>query len=137
MISSEITYVYENFFTIKADIQTQPSSSPPEYQFPHDAANPAPGNTNGQLPIAAPARPNQRHFLGGLLPSSFLPRRPSASAGGRVLGAGQSGVFGNLAARPEGGVLAVQTEGGDYVPELESKDAPPVSQCFFWYEYNS
>jgi hypothetical protein len=112
-----------------ANNQTQPpSSSPPEYQFPHNASNPAPGNSNGQIPIAPPARPNQRHFLGGLLPSSFLPRRASAAAGGRVLGAGQSGVFGNLAARPGGGEVITQTEeGGDFAPEIESKDAPPVS----------
>lgn len=126
----ERDYVCLSLFSIRdvADNQTQPpSSSPPEYQFPHNASNPAPGNSNGQIPIAPPVRPNQRHFLGGLLPSSFLPRRASATAGGRVLGAGQSGVFGNLAARPGGGEVITQTEeGGDFAPEIESKDAPPV-----------
>ncbi|KAI9637781.1 putative metal ion transport-related protein [Dioszegia hungarica] len=110
---------------------TQPpsSSSPPEYQFPHDASNPAEGNTNGQLPLSPAVRPGQaRHFLGGILPSAFLPRRASAAAGGRVLGAGQSGVFGNLAARP-GQEMVVPPPGVDYVPELESKDAPPTYQA--------
>ncbi|KAK8869474.1 hypothetical protein IAR55_000038 [Kwoniella newhampshirensis] len=110
---------------------TLPPSSPPPFQ-PYSAHHPAPGNTNGMIPTSAPRRPhpNQpRHFLGGILPSSFLPRQASPTPGSRVIGGGTSGVFGNLAARPEGHHAAPEGDGPEYVPEDEQKDGPPSYQA--------
>lgn len=105
---------------------TLPPSSPPPFQ-PYSARNPAPGNTNGLIPTSTPIRPTaQRHFLGGLLPSSILPRQLSSSP--RVVGGGTSGVFGNLAARPD--VHTPQAEdGAEYAPEETQKEGPPSYQA--------
>ncbi|KAL7424135.1 hypothetical protein Q5752_001720 [Cryptotrichosporon argae] len=105
-----------------------PPSSPPPFQ-PYSAQNPAPGNTNGVIPTSVPARPAPpRHFLGGILPTALLPRHSPSPAQG--LGGGQSGVFANLAARPDGRPDAdgESGEGPDWVPEESSKDAPPSYQ---------
>ena len=60
-----------------------------------------------------------------------MPRRASPQPGSRVLGAGNSGIFGNLAARPDGRPRGNGEEDGvDYVPETEQKDGPPVSCTF-------
>lgn len=68
------------------------------------------------------ARPQpSRHFLGGVLPLSFLPRRQPPAA----LGGGQSGVFANLSARPEN---QTQTDDGGWANEDTQKDAPPSYQ---------
>ncbi|WVQ86179.1 hypothetical protein IAT38_008347 [Cryptococcus sp. DSM 104549] len=107
---------------------TLPLESPPPFQ-PYSAQNPAPGNSHGVVPTSTPARPapSPRHFLGGILPTAFLPRNPSPTLGSRVVGGGTSGVFGNLAARPERRIG--ESEGGvDYVPEDEQKDGPPSYQ---------
>lgn len=78
------------------------------------------------IPTSTPIRPTpQRHFLGGLLPTSLLPRQPSPAAG--VVGAGNSGIFRNLAARPAPGAGEGRRDGPEYVPEDEQKDGPPVS----------
>ncbi|KIR35489.1 metal homeostatis protein bsd2 [Cryptococcus deuterogattii MMRL2647] len=110
---------------------TLPPPSPPPFE-PYSAHNPAPGNSHGIIPTSVPVRPRpapQRHFLGGLLPSSFLPRQQSqAPSAGRALGGGMSGVFDNLAARPDRHTMAEGEGGLQYVPEDESKDAPPSYQ---------
>ncbi|KAK4684484.1 hypothetical protein P7C73_g5694, partial [Tremellales sp. Uapishka_1] len=103
-----------------------PSSSPPPFQ-PYSSHNPAPGNTNGLLPQSPAVRPSPqaRHFLGGILPSSFLPRQTPNT---RLVGGGAtSGVFANLAARPEGpnSLAGGGDVGPDYVAEDEQKDGPP------------
>ena len=109
------------------DIQTQPPSSPPPFQ-PYSSHNPAPGNTNGVLPSGPAARPAPpRHFLGGILPTSILPRQLSPAFNGRVVGAGNAGVFNNLSARPDGEAPERRQDGPEYVPEDEQKDGPPVS----------
>ncbi|WVN85152.1 uncharacterized protein L203_100295 [Cryptococcus depauperatus CBS 7841] len=107
---------------------TLPPPSPPPFQS-YSASNPAPGNTHGVIPTSTPARPahTARHFLGGILPTSFLPRQ-SSQTGSRVLGGGMSGVFDNLAARPEQTSRAQGESGLDYIPEDEQKDAPPSYQ---------
>ncbi|WWD16265.1 hypothetical protein CI109_100691 [Kwoniella shandongensis] len=110
---------------------TLPPSSPPPFQ-PYSAQNPAPGNSNGIISTAPPYRPNHnppRHFLGGILPSSFLPRHASPTPGSRVIGGGTSGVFGNLAARPDGQHAGPDGDGPEYVPEDEQKDGPPSYQA--------
>ncbi|ORY30038.1 hypothetical protein BCR39DRAFT_445814, partial [Naematelia encephala] len=107
---------------------TLPPSSPPPFE-PYSESHPAQGNTNGIIPTNPPARPtpHARHFLGGILPTSFLPRQhPSAAP--RVVGGGQSGVFTNLAARP-GGEQETRRDGPEYVPEDEQKDGPPSYQA--------
>jgi hypothetical protein len=102
--------------------QTQPPESPPPFQ-PYSSHNPAPGNTNGLISIAPIPRPNpQRHFLGGILPTSFLPRQQTPN----IIGATNQGVFANLSARPENQGPRRDTEGGDFVAEDEQKDGPPV-----------
>ncbi|WWC89671.1 uncharacterized protein L201_004596 [Kwoniella dendrophila CBS 6074] len=112
---------------------TLPPSSPPPFQ-PYSSHNPAPGNSNGILP-STPAYhsrpPSQRHFLGGILPSSFLPsRQPNSSPASRIMGAGSSGVFGNLAARPDNPQNApTDADGNEYVPEDEQKQGPPSYQA--------
>ncbi|WWD09755.1 hypothetical protein V865_007883 [Kwoniella europaea PYCC6329] len=111
---------------------TLPPSSPPPFQ-PYSSHNPAPGNTNGIIPTAPayhPTPPQRRHFLGGLLPSSFLPRHaPNGSPASRIIGAGSSGVFGNLAARPDTTNQNGNRDEGDYVPEDEQKEGPPSYQA--------
>lgn len=105
-------------------LQTQPPPSPPPFQ-PYSSHNPAPGNTNGILPTE-PVRPpsHHRHFLGGILPTSILPRRQPVPG---VVGAGNTGVFANLSARPDS---SHQTdESGDFVPETEQKEGPPSYQA--------
>jgi hypothetical protein len=62
------------------------------------------------------------------LPSSFLPRQTGVNAHGRVIGAGNSGIFTNLAARPTTGPGEQRQDGPEYAPEDEQKDGPPVSQ---------
>ncbi|TYJ56546.1 hypothetical protein B9479_002793 [Cryptococcus floricola] len=105
---------------------TLPPESPPPFQ-PYSSHHPAPGNSHGIVPTTAPARPiPARHFLGGILPTSFLPRQQEAGSSQRTVGGGMSGVFDNLAARPDRERAA---EGElDYIPEDESKDAPPSYQ---------
>jgi hypothetical protein len=44
-----------------------------------------------------------------------------------VVGAGNAGVFNNLSARPDG-QAAPQRDEGDFVPETEQKEGPPVSK---------
>ena len=106
--------------------QSQPPSSPPPFQ-PYSSHNPAPGNTNGVIPSSPPVRPGpNRHFLGGLLPTSLLPRAASSNPTTRVVGAGQTGVFTNLSARPAAGA-GRERDGPEYVPEDEQKEGPPVS----------
>jgi hypothetical protein len=107
------------------DAQTLPPPSPPPFQ-PYSSHNPAPGNTNGLVPSSPPFRPTPaRHLLGGILPTSLLPRAQSAP-GSRVIGAGQTGVFANLSARPDNGASPEVADHPDYVPEIEQKDGPPV-----------
>lgn len=66
------------------------------------------------------------------MPSSFLPRQQSpAPSAGRAVGGGMSGVFDNLAARPDRHIMAEGEGGLQYVPEDESKDAPPVGTKSF------
>ncbi|WWC69098.1 uncharacterized protein I206_103034 [Kwoniella pini CBS 10737] len=111
---------------------TLPPSSPPPFQ-PYSSRNPAPGNSNGIVPttpVYHPPQRSQRHFLGGILPSSFLPARsPAASAASRFIGAGSSGVFGNLAARPDNPQNIANADGPEYVPEDEQKEGPPSYQA--------
>ncbi|WVW82686.1 hypothetical protein I302_104697 [Kwoniella bestiolae CBS 10118] len=109
---------------------TLPPSSPPPFQ-PYSSHNPAPGNTNGIIPTSPTYHPPQRrHFLGGLLPSSFLPRhQANGSPASRIIGAGSSGVFGNLAARPDTSAQEGGRDEGDYVPEDEQKEGPPSYQA--------
>ncbi|WWC60740.1 uncharacterized protein I303_103316 [Kwoniella dejecticola CBS 10117] len=111
---------------------TLPPSSPPPFQ-PYSSHNPAPGNSNGILPTTPahhPTQRSQRHFLGGILPSSFLPARsPAASAASRFIGAGSSGVFGNLAARPDNPQNLANADGPEYAPEHEQKEGPPSYQA--------
>ncbi|WVR05494.1 hypothetical protein IAU60_002512 [Kwoniella sp. DSM 27419] len=111
---------------------TLPPPSPPPFQ-PYSSHNPAPGNTNGIIPTSPAYRPpiaspTPRHFLGGILPSSFLPRQQGPAPGSRVLGGGTSGVFGNLAARPDNRPVP-GADGNEYAPEETSKDAPPTYQA--------
>ena len=61
------------------------------------------------------------------MPSSFLPRQPPANSNGRVIGAGNSGIFTNLSARPTSGPGEQRQDGPEYAPEDEQKDGPPVS----------
>ena len=104
----------------------QPDLPPPFQDY--SSHNPAPGNTNGVLPQDTIRPPVQsRHFLGGILPSSFLPRQTSVNSSGRVIGAGNSGIFTNLAARPAAGPGEQRQDGPEYAPEDEQKDGPPVS----------
>ncbi|WRT67498.1 uncharacterized protein IL334_004470 [Kwoniella shivajii] len=110
---------------------TQPPSSPPPFQ-PYSSHHPAPGNSNGILPTTPAYQPKpSRHFLGGILPTSFLPRsQGSSSPASRIIGAGSSGVFGNLAARPDNPqIAATNGEGPEYVPEDEQKEGPPSYQA--------
>jgi hypothetical protein len=101
--------------------------APPPFQ-PYSSHHPAPGNTNGILPSDTVRPPPQsRHFLGGILPSSFLPRQASPAPHGQVIGAGNSGIFANLAARPGTGPAIQRQDGPEYAPEDEQKDGPPVS----------
>jgi hypothetical protein len=100
--------------------------APPPFQD-YSSHNPAPGNTNGILPSDTVRPPIQsRHFLGGILPSSFLPQA-SPTPHGRVMGAGNSGIFTNLAARPTTEAAVQRQDGPEYAPEDEQKDGPPVS----------
>ena len=107
-----------------------PSSSPPPFQT-HSRQHPAPGNTNGIIPstTAIPSFRNSssRGFLGGILPSAFQRNKPVA-APGAVGGGATSGVFANLAARPEGNIRVPDgVEGPEWVPEETQKEGPPVS----------
>jgi hypothetical protein len=100
-----------------------PLDSPPPFE-PYSAHNPAPGNSNGIMPSEPVARPQQaRHFLGGVLPSAFLPRKAPQTVGG-----GQSGVFANLSARPDGQPVERREDGVEFANEDELKDAPPSYQ---------
>lgn len=108
-----------------------PPGSPPPFED-YSATNPAPGNSNGIVPSSSNVqRPKPpRHFLGGILPLSFLPRQRGQDEHGPQgpgVGGGQSGVFSNLSARPDGHG-ADGEEGGDYANESELKDAPPSYQ---------
>jgi len=109
--------------------------APPPFQD-YSSHNPAPGNTNGILPSDTVRPPIQsRHFLGGILPSSFLPQA-SPTPHGRVMGAGNSGIFTNLAARPTTEAAVQRQDGPEYAPEDEQKDGPPVSlppRAFVFY----
>lgn len=105
-------------------VQTQPPPSPPPFQ-PYSHHNPAPGNTNGIIPshpTSLPTPQPPRHFLGGILPTSILPRQNSP----RVVGATNAGVFSNLSARPDNTQPA---DGDNYVPETEQKEGPPSYQA--------
>ncbi|TXT08886.1 hypothetical protein VHUM_03014 [Vanrija humicola] len=104
-----------------------PPGSPPPFE-PYSATNPAPGNSNGVVPASSSVqRPSQRHFLGGILPLSFLPTR--APRQGPAVGGGQSGVFANLSARPENRTVRQDGEDGpEFANEDEMKDAPPSYQ---------
>ncbi|WOO83282.1 putative metal homeostasis protein bsd1 [Vanrija pseudolonga] len=104
-----------------------PPGSPPPFE-PYSATNPAPGNTNGVIPASSSVqRPARRHFLGGILPLSFLPTR--APRQGPAVGGGQSGVFANLSARPENRTVRQGGEDGpEFANEDEMKDAPPSYQ---------
>jgi hypothetical protein len=114
-------YILLHYSNIQPDL-------PPPFQD-YSSHNPAPGNTNGVLPQDTIRPPVQsRYFLGGLLPSSFLSRQSSVNSSGRVIGAGNSGIFTNLAARPAAGLGEQQRQDGpEYAPEDEQKDGPPVS----------
>lgn len=49
-------------------------------------------------------------------------------------GSGTTGVFGNLAARPEAGIRVPEegeVEGNEWVPEDAQKEGPPVRFCSF------
>ncbi|BEI81630.1 hypothetical protein CcaverHIS002_0207900 [Cutaneotrichosporon cavernicola] len=111
-------------YDFNRDYFLPPLDSPPPFE-PYSAQNPAPGNSNGILPSEPVARPQQaRHFLGGVLPTAFLPRREAPHA----VGGGQSGVFANLSARPGGRPIERPEEGAEYANEEELKDAPPSYQ---------
>ncbi|KAL1405755.1 hypothetical protein Q8F55_007428 [Vanrija albida] len=104
-----------------------PPGSPPPFE-PYSATNPAPGNSNGVVPASSSVhRPSNRHFLGGILPLSFLPTR--APRQGPALGGGQSGVFANLSARPENRTVRQGEDGPEFANEDEMKDAPPSYQA--------
>lgn len=128
--------------------QYPPSHSPSRsvagtYDFEYDYANMPPpgspprpsalalpnayGNSNGQLPTAAPLstvrRPGiLRRAFGAILPTHYAHDR-------RGGGLGNDGVFGNVVAKPGGPAPirgAANSEGPYWVPEESSKDAPPV-----------
>lgn len=117
-----------------------PSESPPPFQ-PYSRHNPAQGNSNGIIPTMAPSIPS-RHaggtLIGSLLPS-YVQRvlrvgpegRPGAGHDGVPVGGGMSGVFANLAARPDMGPRPPapgEVEGPEWVPEDAQKDGPPPYQ---------
>ncbi|CAK9783927.1 hypothetical protein CC85DRAFT_250104 [Cutaneotrichosporon oleaginosum] len=111
-------------YDFNRDYFLPPSDSPPPFE-PYSAHNPAPGNSNGIMPSEPVARPQQaRHFLGGVLPSAFLPRKEAPHA----VGGGQSGVFANLSARPDGQPIERREDGVEFANEDELKDAPPSYQ---------
>ena len=43
-----------------------------------------------------------------------------------MIGAGQTGIFSNLSARPDNAAPENRTDNSDYVPEIEQKEGPPV-----------
>lgn len=101
---------------------------------------PAQGNNNGIIPDLShiPKFPNNsshgRSLIGSLLPSFYGGSRGQDSGApahaGPVVGGGNTGVFANLAARPDLGRRAPQPgeeEGPEWVPEESQKEAPPVS----------
>ncbi len=106
-----------------------PSSSPPPFQ-PYSRHHPAPNNSNGIIPSTLPSIPGPRSrygLLGSMLPSYF--NRGSAHSTANV-GGGVTGVFANLAARPEVGrrpPAPGEQEGAEWVPEDSQKEGPPVS----------
>ncbi|EKD02284.1 metal ion transport-related protein [Trichosporon asahii var. asahii CBS 8904] len=108
-----------------------PPGSPPPFED-YSATNPAPGNSNGIVPSSSDVRRPKppRHFLGGILPLSFLPRQRGQDehAPGPGVGGGQSGVFANLSARPDGQHGGEGEEGSEWANENELKDAPPSYQ---------
>lgn len=123
-----------------------PSDSPPPFQ-PYSRQNPAQGNTNGIIPTSAPIIPtsfagharNRSQMIGSLLPS-YVQRAlhvgPEGTQGGghstSTVGGGMTGVFANLAARPEAGRRPPgpgEVEGPEWVPEDAQKDAPPTYQA--------
>ena len=102
---------------------------------------PAQGNTNGIIPDLShiPKFPNSasqpRSLIGSILPSFYGANRGQGSEGhaAPVVGGGNTGVFANLAARPDLGRRAPQPgeeEGPEWVPEESQKEAPPVSFVF-------
>lgn len=77
------------------------------------------------MPSEPVARPRPaRHFLGGMLPTAFLPRKQAPPA----VGGGQSGVFANLSARPDQQPVDRREDGPEFANEDELKDAPPSYQ---------
>ncbi len=108
-----------------------PSASPPPFQ-PNSRWNPAQGNSNGIIPSSAPAIPTRRSrfgLLGSLLPSYFN----QGGGNARNVGGGNTGVFANLAARPEAGrrlPAPGEAEGPEWVPEDSQKEGPPVGSGF-------
>ncbi|KAJ9096412.1 hypothetical protein QFC21_005234 [Naganishia friedmannii] len=114
-----------------------PSESPPPFQ-PNSRWRPAQGNNNGIMPDLThiPEFPNNssqsRSLIGSLLPSFYGRKRGTGSDGttpsGPAVGGGNTGVFANLAARPEAGRRAPapgEEEGPEWVPEESQKEAPP------------
>jgi hypothetical protein len=107
-----------------------PSSSPPPFQ-PNSRWNPAQGNSNGIIPSTTPAVPSRGTrfgLLGSMLPSYF--NRGSAHQQ-QYVGGGVTGVFANLAARPDAGrrpPAPGEQEGPEWVPEESQKEGPPVSR---------
>lgn len=105
-----------------------PPGSPPPFE-PYSASHPAEGNSNGILPTGHVARPKpRRHFLGGILPLSFLPSQRAAPHD--HVGGGQSGVFANMSARPDNSAPSDEPreDGPEWANEDERKDAPPSYQ---------
>lgn len=114
-----------------------PTESPPPFQ-PYSRHNPAQGNNNGIIPTVAPAIPlrNNGTLIGSLLPS-YVQRVLHVGPEGRhgaghvPVGGGMSGVFANLAARPDMGPRPPapgEVEGPEWVPEDAQKDGPPPYQ---------
>lgn len=59
-----------------------------------------------------------------MLPTAFLPRKQAPP----TVGGGQSGIFANLSARPDGEPTERREDGPEYANEDERKDAPPSYQ---------
>lgn len=77
------------------------------------------------MPSEPVARPRPaRHFLGGVLPTAFLPRKQAPP----TVGGGQSGIFANLSARPDQEPIERREDGPEFANEDELKDAPPSYQ---------
>ena len=99
---------------------------------------PAQGNNNGIIPDLSHVpkfhdnTSHPRSLIGSILPSFYGANRGQGSEGhaAPVVGGGNTGVFANLAARPDLGRRAPQPgeeEGPEWVPEESQKEAPPVS----------